>query len=371
MPAPAPVPAPVSVHHHRLPIWSWALPVAGWGVIGIALGLGLNSGIFAVVILAALIGSVLASVHHAEVIAHRIGEPFGTLVLAIAVTVVELSLIVTLMLAGGEEAYALARDSAFAAFMIATTGIVGGSLLVAGMRYREGNFQGRGAATTLSALAALAVLTLVMPNYTTGAAGPVFTPKQLAFVAVVSLALYLVFVFVQTVRHRNYFLSEGADDENAGLPPSRAQAIQSLALLLVGLVAVVVLAKSLAPALDATVVAMGAPRAAAGVAIAALVMLPEGLSALRAARANHLQTSLNLALGSALATIGLTIPGVAAASFIFDEPVILGIGPEEIVLLTLTLLISSITLVSGRATILQGAVHLTIFAVFLLLSFAP
>jgi Ca2+:H+ antiporter len=275
------------------------------------------------------------------------------------------------MLAGGEEAYTLARDSVFAAVMIATTGITGACLLVSGIRFGEANFQARGASATLSVLATLAVLTLVLPNYTLHAAGPSFSPAQLAFVAVVSLLLYMTFLFVQTVRHRGDFLGVDIETGHISARPSNRDTITAALMLLVGLVAVVTLAKSLAPTLDNLVIEFGAPPAAAGVVIAALVMLPEGLSALRATRANRLQVALNLALGSALATISLTIPGVALASFIFDEPLVLGIGPEEIVLLVLTLLISSITLVTGRATILQGAVHLTIFAVFLLLSAIP
>jgi Ca2+:H+ antiporter len=356
------------------PAWSWIAPLIGWIMLAVAFGVGFQEGLFALAILAALVASVLASVHHAEVIAHRIGEPYGTLVLAVAVTIVELSLIVTLMLAGGEEAYSLARDSVFAAFMIATTGIVGLSLFAAGVRYGEVKFEARGAASALSVLAALAVLTLVMPNYTLHAAGPVFSPIQLAFVATVSLTLYLTFVFVQTVRHRNYFLSLPDEvDEDAAIAarPSRRDAGLALALLLFGLVAVVLLAKALAPTLDDVVAAAGAPRQVAGVAIAALVLLPEGLSAVRAARRNQLQTSLNLALGSALATIGLTIPGVAVFAHFLDEPLVLGISPEQTVLLTLTLLVSTTTLANGRSTILQGAVHLTIFVTYLLLSFVP
>ena len=357
--------------HATLPRWSWIAPVLGVAGAAAALGLGIHGGLLAVVILAVLIGAVLACVHHAETIAHRIGEPYGALVLAIAVTIVEVSLIVTLMLAGGHDAETLARDSVFAAFMIATTGITGACLLVSGIRFGEANFQARGASATLSVLATLAVLTLVLPNYTVNSVGPSFSPAQLTFVAVVSLLLYMTFLFVQTVRHRGDFLGVDIDTGHIEARPTNRQALQAAALLLVGLVAVVALAKSLAPTLDRLVGEFGAPPAAAGVVIAALVMLPEGLSALRATRANRLQIALNLALGSALATISLTIPGVALASFVLGVPLVLGIGPEEIVLLMLTLLISAITLVTGRATILQGAVHLTIFAVFLLLSAIP
>lgn len=355
----------------KMPRWSWIAPLAGVAGAGVALFMGISGGWFAVVILGVLIAAVLACVQHAETIAHRIGEPFGALVLAIAVTIVEVSLIVTFMLAGGEEAYTLARDSVFAVFMIATTGITGACLLASGLRFGEATFQARGASATLSVLATLAVLTLVLPNYTLRIEGPMFSPVQLAFVATVSLTLYLTFLFVQTVKHRGDFLGVEVESRHISAPPTSRATRAAVVLLLVGLVAVVALAESLAPTLDKLVVEFGAPPAAAGAVIAALVMLPEGLSALRATRDNRLQIAINLALGSALATIGLTIPGVALASYIFNEPLVLGIGPEQIVLLMLTLLISAITLVTGRATILQGAVHLTIFAVFLLLAAIP
>lgn len=354
------------------PTWSWLAPVIGWIVVATTTTAA-HGDVVAALILAVLIGAVLASVHHAEVIAHRIGEPYGTLVLAIAVTIVELSLIVTLMLAGGEEAYALARDSVFAAFMIAVTGITGVCLFVSGLKYGEVKFDGRGASAALSVLAALTVLVLVLPNYTDRFAVPIFTPTQLAFVAGVSLILYLTFVFVQTIRHRNYFVvavEGGTPPIHTARPSGRDTAI-ALALLLVGLVAVVLLARDLAATLDSAVAAIGAPRAVAGIAIAALVLLPEGLSAVRAARRNQLQTSLNLALGSVLASIGLTIPGVALFAHVLHEPLILGISPEHTVLLMLTLLVSAITLTSGRSTILHGAVHLTIFGTYLLISFSP
>jgi Ca2+:H+ antiporter len=359
----------VSKTHATLPHWTWAAPLAGWAMIGAEHALDLHGGWFAVLVLVVLIATVFACVHHAEVLAHVIGEPFGTLVLSVAVTIVELSLIITLMLAGGEEAFTLARDSVFAAFMIATTGIVGACLLASGLRYGEVGFQARGAGSALSVLAALATLVLVMPNYTLQTNGPVFSSLQLGAVAAVSLVLYLTFVFVQTVRHRAFFLSE--DDAEHAEPPTAAEGWRALAMLAVALVAVVLLAEALAPTLDALVAAAGAPRQVAGIAIASLVMLPEAMSALRAARMNRMQTSLNLALGSALATIGLTIPSVAILSEYLDEPLVLGISAEQTVLLLLTLLVSTLTLTQGRTTILQGAVHLTIFAVFLLLAFVP
>jgi len=358
-------------HGASMPVWAWVAPLLGVVGAGAALGLGMTGGLFAVAILVVLIGAVLACVHHAETVAHRVGEPYGALVLAIAVTVVEVSLIVTLMLAGGEEAYTLARDSVFAAFMIATTGITGLCLLISGIRFGEGSFQARGASATLSVLATLAVLTLVLPNYTIHSVGPTFSPEQLSFVAVVSLLLYMTFLFVQTVRHRGDFLGVDIETGEVSAPPTPRATLLAALLLLVGLVAVVTLAKSLAPTLDRLVFEIGAPQSAAGVVIAALVMLPEGMSAIRATRANRLQIALNLALGSALATIGLTIPAIGAVAIVLDMPMTLGLPPKEIALLALTFAVSTITMASGRATILHGTVHLVVFAAFLFLSIVP
>jgi Ca2+:H+ antiporter len=217
----------------------------------------------------------------------------------------------------------------------------------------------------------LSVLTLVMPNYTVTRAGPLLSNSQLAFAGVSSLILYGVFVFVQTVRHRDYFLAATPDESVHADPPTAAQAFTSGALLLVCLVAVVLLAKLLSPTVESAVQSIGAPPAVVGIVIAALVLLPEGLAAVRAARADRLQNSLNLALGSALASIGLTIPTVAAVFLWTGQPLVLGIDGKETVLLFLTLAVGTLTLSTGRTTILQGAVHLSLFAAYLFLSFAP
>lgn len=354
-----------------LPPWSIAAPV--FGAVLLALG-GLGTGALATSLLAfALIACVLAAVHHAEVVAHRVGEPFGTLVLAVAVTVIEVALIVSLMLEGGETTAALARDTVFAAVMIILNGMVGLCLLAGGSRHREQSFRVYGVNAALATLAAIAVLTLVLPNYTTSAPGPVYSPAQLGFVAVVALVLYLTFVLVQTVRHRGYFLPEnGTHDEEAHAePPTGIAALVSALLLLVCLGAVVLLAKALAPTLEAVVAAAGAPKAVVGVIIAAVVLLPESLAALRAARANRLQTSLNLALGSALASIGLTIPAVAIVSLATGWTLTLGIDAKSTVLLLLSLMVATLSLGTGRTTVLQGAVHLVIFAVYLFTTIVP
>jgi Ca2+:H+ antiporter len=287
--------------------------------------------------------------------------------------VIELALIVSVMLAAPAEKAGLARDTVFAAVMIVCNGIVGLCLLWGGARHREQGFQVHGASAALAVLAALTILTLVLPNVATSAPGPLFSTPQLVFAGIVSLVLYGAFVFVQTVRHRDYFLPpvERADEDAHAPPPSMTTAAVSAGLLLVSLMAVVGLAKSLTPAVEIGVARLDVPKAVVGIVIATLVLLPEGLAALRAARANRLQTSLNLALGSALASIGLTIPAVAVVSTVIGQPLELGLGEKDQVLLALTLLVGVITLGTGRTTVLQGIVHLVIFVVFLFFAVVP
>lgn len=319
----------------------------------------------------ALVGTVFATVYHAEVVAHRVGEPFGSLVLAVAVTVIEVALIVSVMVGGGVETAGLARDTVFAAVMIVCNGIVGLCLLAGGMRYREQVFQLQGAQAALSVIIALTTLTMVFPNVTSTTVGPMFSSSQLIFAAVVSLALYCSFLFVQTFRHRDYFLPERVEEEAHAQPPSNRTALLSAGLLLVSLVLVVALAKTLTPIIDLAIVRAGAPRSVVGIVIAGLVLLPEGLASYRAARANRLQTSMNLALGSAIASIGLTIPAVATVSILFSKPLALGLGAKEELLLALTLIVSILTIGTGRTTVLQGIVHLVIFAAFVFLTVVP
>ncbi len=354
-----------------MPVWSWLAPAAGVAVAGAVLALGMGS-VMSVLATIALIATVFAAVFHAELVAHRVGEPFGTLVLAVAVTIIEVALIVSTMLAAPEAKAGVARDTVFAAVMIVCNGIVGLGLLAGGMRHHEQGFQLKGASAALAVLAALTVLTMVVPNVTTSVPGPRFTELQLAFAGLVSLVLYGTFVFVQTIRHRDYFLPETGGDEDAhASPPTARQAAVSLVWLVVALVVVVGLAKLLTPTIEAALNGAGAPKNVIGIAIAALVLLPEGIAALRAARANRLQTCLNLALGSALASIGLTIPAVAMISILFDLPVDLGLTDKDEVLLGLTLLLGVITLGTGRTTVLQGVVHLVVFVSFIFFAFSP
>ena len=356
--------------HARTPWWAWGSPLAAWAIW--MLSLLVHGSIVDAAAGAALIATVFAAVYHAEVVAHRTGEPFGTLVLAVAVTVIEVALIVSVMIAQPVEKAGLARDTVFAAVMIVCNGIVGICLLWGGARHHEQGFQVHGASAALAVLAALTLLTLVLPNFSTTAPGPVFSTSQLVFAGIVSLVLYGSFVFVQTVRHRDYFLpAEGPEGEAHAPLPSNTTAVTSLVLLVLALIVIVGLAKSLTPAIEAGIAWAHMPKAVIGIIIAALVLLPESLAALRAARSNRLQTSLNLALGSALASIGLTIPAVAVVSIMLQQPLELGLGPKDELLLALTLLVGVITLGTGRTTVLQGIVHLVIFAVFLFFAVVP
>lgn len=323
---------------------------------------------------AVLATTIYVAVYHAEVVAHRVGEPFGTLVLALTVTVIETALIVSVMLDNEVNASTLARDTVFAVVMIILNGLVGLCLLVGGVRHRKQDFQAQGASSALSVLTTIFILFLVLPNFTSSATGPMFTDAQLAFAGTVSLVLYCVFVLVQTVRHRDFFLpgADARENEDAHAPPPTINtSLLSAALLLASLFAAVGLTKVLTPTLYASMVRLEAPVAIVGIVIAMLVLLPEGRAAVQAARANRLQTSLNLALGSALASIGLTIPAVATAAIVLGQPLALGLGPKEMVLLAATLLISVLTLGTGRTTVLQGAIHLVILALFLFLAAAP
>ncbi|MDT9689089.1 ionic transporter y4hA [Streptomyces sp. P9(2023)] len=357
--------------------WTTWGPVVAAVALGLAWGRGLPG--FAVGLIAVcLIAAVLAAVHHAEVVAHRVGEPFGSLVLAVAVTVIEVGLIVTLMAGGGEKTSTYARDTVFAAVMITCNGIVGLSLLVGALRNRVAVFNAEGSGGALATVCTLATMTLVLPTFTTSHAGPEFSGAQLAFAAASSLCLYAVFVAVQTFRHRDYFLpvpQEGragaeSEDEHAD-PPTKQETLASLGLLVLALVAVVGLAKLVSPTIEDGVESAGLPKAVVGVIIALMVLAPETLAAVRAARRDRMQTSLNLAYGSAIASIGLTIPAIALATVWLSGPLVLGLGAVHMVLLVLTAVVSALTVVPGRATLLQGGVHLSIFAAFVFLSFSP
>jgi Ca2+:H+ antiporter len=268
---------------------------------------------------------------------------------------------------------ALARDSIYAAVMIICNGVVGLCILQGGVAHHEQTFRVEGAGAGLAALIVMASLTLVLPVFTTTTPAGSYSTSQLAFAAVTSAALWAIFIFVQTVRHRDYFLppADALNPDAHAERPTPRETWTSFGLLLVSLVAVVGLAKQLSPTIEHAVDVANAPKAVVGIVIAALVLLPETWAAVRAARANRLQTSMNLAVGSALACIGLTVPVVVVASIALDLPLVLGLGPKDLVMLAVTFLVSAVTLGTGRTHLMQGAVHLVLLAAFLFLAFVP
>lgn len=356
------------LHYYGLPILALILLAPAWdgSLPSIAL---VFLGLF-------LVGTVFTAVHHAEVVALRAGEPFGSLILAISVTVIEVGMIVVLILGSPDTNQNLARDTVFAAVMISTNGIVGVALLIKTLRQRIATFNAIGVGGALATLVALSTLTLALPSFTTSSPGPTFTALQLAFAALASLVLYLTFVGVQTVRHRDYFLPPPREDQTIGpedhvAPPSTGAALQSLLGLLLSLIAVVGLAKVTSPLVQGFVDDRGLPQMMVAISIALVVLLPESISAFKAARFGRTQTSLNLAYGSALASIGLTIPTIAAISILFSYEVNLGLSSAELVLMALTFLVSTLTVVSGRATLLQSVIHLSIFGSFIFFAATP
>jgi len=362
--------------HGPMPRSAWIFPALAVSFFAADTALGVSftpsvAGLaFAVVLLAILFGTVFAAVYHAELIAERIGEPYGTLLLTLAVTIIEVALIATIML-GEKDVPTLARDTVFAVVMIVCNGLVGICILAGGLRYREQDVQVTGSSLFLSVLIVLATITLILPNYTQSTPGPVYSAGQLGFVSVVTVILYGVFLYTQAIRHRDYFISEAAGVADDGTHASNRMLVLSIALLLVSLLAVVLLAKKFSLVVDFATASIGAPPAFAGVLVALLILLPESLAAIAAARKNDLQKSINLALGSSLATIGLTIPAVAVAAYALDKQLVLGLNPQEMVLLVLTFVLSMLTFGTGRTNILFGLVHVVVFAVFVFLVLVP
>jgi len=362
--------------HGVMPRSAWIFPLlsvllfAGVAATGYAFAPTPSGALFATVLLVILFGTVFAAVHHAEMVAERIGEPFGTLLLTLSVTIIEVALIATIMLGEQAATTTLARDTVFAVVMIVCNGLVGACILAGGLRYSEQDIQVSGSSAYLSVLAVLSTITLIMPNYTMTTPGPVFSAGQLGFISVVTILLYAVFLYTQTIRHRDYFVVGSSHGDDEPKLSNRMTAL-SLGLLLISLLAVVLLAKKFSQVVDAGAAFVGAPPAFAGILVALLILLPESVAAVAAARKNELQKSINLALGSSLATIGLTIPAVAVAAYALDKRLVLGLPGQEMVLLALTLVLCMLTLGGGRTNILFGLVHLVVFAVFVFLVFVP
>jgi Ca2+:H+ antiporter len=362
--------------HGPMPKSAWIFPMlavlffAGATALHIAFTPTAAGLVFAALLLVILFGTVFAAVHHAELIAERIGEPYGTLLLTLAVTIIEVALIATIML-GDKPVPTLARDTVFAVVMIVCNGLVGICILAGGLRYREQDVQVTGSNLYLSVLMVMATITLIMPNYTLTTPGPFYSVAQLDFVSVVTVLLYGVFLYTQTILHRDYFVSAVTGNAADATPVSNRMMTLSTLLLLVSLLAVVLLAKKFSDVVDFATQRIGAPPAFAGVLVALLILLPESVAAVTAARRNDLQKSINLALGSSLATIGLTIPAVAMAAYVLDKELVLGLNQQDTVLLVLTFFLSMVTFGTGRTNILFGLVHIVVFAVFVFLVFVP
>ncbi|MEB4592359.1 ionic transporter y4hA [Candidatus Thiothrix sp. Deng01] len=356
----------------RSPAWALIAPIVTLLLLAGQLGpFGLD-GWYSAMLGASLMLSIIAAVHHAELLAYGIGEPLGTLVLALAITVIEVSLIVSVMLATDGGATMLARDTVFATVMIILNLIIGLSFVIGCYRFGEQRFILPGVSTALTTLSAIVVLALILPNFTTSTSGPHYTDSQLGFVAIVSLVLYGVFIFVQAVRHRDYFLVQPTRQEAKQQPDMPIKTLLTSGIFLIlSLVGVVSAAKLLSPMVKGFVAAWGAPEALVGIIIALIVLMPEGFASLRAAANNQLQTSLNLALGSALATIGLTIPTVAVVAITLDMSLVLGLESKSIILLTLTLFIASLSMSTGRVTVMQGTVHIVLFLTYLFMTIVP
>ena len=352
----------------RIPLTTIILPLLGlaaWILVGKA---GLTP--LALVLVALLLGNVIAAVHHAEVVALRVGEPFGTLVLAISVTVIEVGLIISIMLSGEPNA-SLLRDSVHAVVMLVLHGLAGLCIVVTAFRQREAEFRVEGANAFLAVLIPMSVLVLILPNYLIAAPGPYYSTRQLDFVSAACLVLYVAFLFIQTRWHRAYFLPVGEEQEEGHERPTASIAWASFGLLLISLASVVVLAKSLAPALEAGVQAAGAPHGIVGVIIAAIVLLPETAAALRSAARNRLQASINLSLGSGVASIGLAVPTVAFVTHWIGQPLELGISQGGSLLMMLGFLVAVITYGTGRTNLLSGVIHLVLLATYIFTVFEP
>jgi len=323
-------------------------------------------------IIALVFWTVFVVLGHAEAIAHRIGEPFGTLVLTLSVTAIEASVIVSVML-HGEPNPAIARESVFSTVMIVTAGVVGLCLVLGGLRHHQQEYKRLGTGALLSVVIALSALTLVLPNFTLAAGPGEFSPIQLAFISLICLLLYGTFVYQQMTRRRDDFLDDVAPPAEEHHAPASHGLPLSFLMLGVGLIGIVMLAEHVAAGLEGGLAAMhvGQVDAIVGAFIATLVLMPETVAAIRAAMRNELQRSLNIALGSACATIGLTVPVVAAVSLMTDHPLTIGLGPGDTVLLLLSLAISIVSFGQGRTTVITGFVHLIVFIAYLLLIAVP
>ena len=329
--------------------------------------------IAAVVILSVvLLGGVISAVHHVDVIAAYVGRVGGAIILALAVTIIEVTLILGIVLAAGESAAALGRDTVFAAVMITTNGIIGLSVVAATLKAPTSSFNSEGSGAALGAIAVIATLSLVIPSFTIGSTGPTFTTPQLLFVGFAAFGVYILFLYILTVKNREHFEdSSSPPTQSLRIVPSQGKFVGSIIFLVTALAIIVGLSQVLSPAIESAVLGAGLPLTFVAVAIAVVILLPEGAAAFRYARQGHLQSSFNIGYGSALASIGLTIPALVVVSLVLDFDLEFGLRPIDIVLFLLTLVVSTVTVASHRVTLFQGGLHLAIFAAFLFLSVSP
>lgn len=352
--------------------WTSIIPALAW--ILYFSGLINDSSFFQIAASILLIFSVMSAVHHSEIIAERVGEPYGTIILAISITVIEVSIIVSLMITEGAEAASLARDTVYAATMLILNGIIGLSLLIGGLKHYEQNFSASSVTIALVSLISIIVFTLVFPTFTESVAGSFYSIPQLIFASIACIIIYSSFLFAQTSRYRQYFLTVGSDENEEAAEPiliSNRDFVTSLLFLILSLGIVVLLAKTLSPSIERIITGNSLPKSLVGVIIAAIILLPEGIAAIIAARKNRLQTSINLSLGSALASIGLTIPSVAIVCILMDMPVILGLDIKSIVLLGLSVLTVMLSLSSGKSNVVYGVVLLVNLFAFIFLMIYP
>ena len=352
--------------------WTSIIPALAWALF--FSGLIYDSSIFQIIASILLILSVMSAVHHSEIVAERVGEPYGTIILAISITVIEVSIVVSLMMSEGQDAASLARDTVYSATMLILNGIVGLCLLIGSLKHYEQNFSKPSVTIALVSLISIVVFTLVFPTFTESVAGAYYSIPQLVFASIACLVIYSFFLFAQTRRHRQYFLTVGEDEDEEKAEPiviKNSMFFTSLLFLLISLGIVVLLAKTLSPTIESIIRGYNLPKTLVGVIIAAIILLPEGIAAIIAAKNNKIQTSLNLSLGSALASIGLTIPSVAAVCIFYDMQIILGLDIKSIILLGLSVFTVMLSLSSGKTNIVYGVVLLVNLFAFIFLMIYP
>ncbi|HMR45594.1 MAG TPA: ionic transporter y4hA [Bacteroidia bacterium] len=321
-----------------------------------------------------LIFCVMSAVHHSEIIAHRVGEPYGTIILAVSITIIEVAIIVSLMTTGGKDYAAFARDTVYAAVMLILNGIVGLCLFIGGRKFHTQTFSPHSVKIALVSLVSIVAFTMILPTFTNSEVGPYYTETQLLFEIFACLAIYTAFISAQTIRHREYFISDDTDIKNNEKKVnliSNTSLVISLVFLLISLTIVVLLAKILSIPIEQLIVSQGLPKSLVGIIIAAIILLPEGIAAVSAAKNNKLQTSLNLSLGSALASIGLTIPAVSVASYIYDFPIVLGLDILSIILLVISIFTVMLSLIGGRSNAVYGVVLLVNLVAYIFLTINP